>query len=259
MAQTITPYLCVADARAAIDWYREHFRASLGQFIEWEGRVGHAELEFGGATFYLSDEAPRLGVRAPGSIGSGSSASFVVLVADVDGFVARAAAGGATVERPIEESHGSRNAWLKDPFGHRWNVCTPLVDRAHRAAQRAPAEPYYLTMSTPDVERAARFYGAVLGWEFGEPNPEGGRHVTNTRQPIGVRGTSNRFGATAAGEINMWWIARDFDDAVARVRAAGGSVESLNVYDSGREAICRDDQNVLFRLSEPAPGYDRES
>jgi hypothetical protein len=88
----------------------------------------------------------------------------------------------------VEEAHGSRSAWVIDPFGHRWNVGTPTF--------------------TP-------------------------------------------------GQIEMWFTVRDFDDAVERVRVAGGTVVDLNAWDSGREATCEDDQGVTFKLSEPAPGYDR--
>lgn len=257
MTQTITPYLCVHDAPAALDWYRTHFRASVSNVIEWEGRIGHAELEFGGAVFYLSDEAHELGVYAPPSLGEGSSASFVVLVAAVDEFIERAVGGGAVLERPVQEAHGTRNGWLKDPFGHRWNVGMPLVDRERAASRRRPSEPYYMTLSTADVERAAAFYGAVLDWEFAEPH-NGGRHVVNTKMPIGLRPTSNQFSQTEPGQIDMWFTVRDFDDAVDRVRIAGGTVLSVSSYDSGREARCEDDQGVLFLLSEPAPGYDTE-
>jgi uncharacterized glyoxalase superfamily protein PhnB len=257
MTQTITPYLCVRDAPAALDWYRQHFQARVRHVIEWEGRIGHAEVEFGGAVFYLCDEAPELDVLAPPSIGSGSSSSFVVLVAAVDAFVERTVAGGAVVVRPISDAHGTRNAWILDPFGHRWNVGTPLPD-PDAANRRGPSEPYYMTLSTADVERAAKFYGAVLGWEFHDPHG-GGRHVSNTEFPIGVRPTHNEFSDTSPGEIEMWFTVHDFDDAVERVRAAGGEVLTVAAYTSGREARCLDDQGVLFRLSEPAPGYDRNA
>ena len=256
MNQVITPYLCVHDATAALDWYREFFGASVGNVIPWEGRVGHAELDVSGAVFYLSDEAPQLGVVAPTRDGSQSSVSIVLQVAAVEEFVARAERGGAVVQRPIEEGHGSRSAWIVDPFGHRWNVGTPVYDAEQTAARRAPSEPYYMTWTTADVERGAAFYGAVLGWEFVDQD-NGGRHVTNTEMPIGLRATENPRGDTAPGEIQMWFTVRDFDDAVERVRVAGGTIVELNAWDSGREAICEDDQGVTFKLSEPAPGYDR--
>ena len=256
MAQVITPYICVHDANAALDWYRDYFGAAISNVIPWEGRVGHAELDVAGAVFYLSDEAPQLGVAAPTRDGSRTSVSIVVQVAAVEQFVERAQRGGATVQRPIEEAHGSRSAWIVDPFGHRWNVGTPVHDTEQVAARRAPSEPYYMTLTTADVERGAAFYGAVLGWEFQEQG-NGGRHVTNTEMPIGLRPTANPFGTTEPGEIQMWFTVRDFDDAVERVRVAGGTVVELNAWDSGREAICEDDQGVTFRLSEPAPGYDR--
>lgn len=255
MTQTITPYLCVQDAPAALDWYRRYFGATVGNVIDWEGKVGHAELDVAGATFYLSDEAPAFGVLAPPTIGAGSSASFVVLVAAVDQFVERAVEGGAVVQRPIEEAHGTRNGWVMDPFGHRWNFGTPLVSATEAAARRAPSEPYYFTLTSPDVERAAAFYGAVLDWDFAEPH-NGGRHIVNTKFPMGIRPTSNPFSETEPGQVDMWFTVRDFDDAVDRVRVAGGSVLAVTSYDSGREARCEDDQGVEFRLSEPAPGYD---
>jgi uncharacterized glyoxalase superfamily protein PhnB len=256
MTQTITPYLCVQDARAALDWYRRYFAATVGNVIDWEGKVGHAELDIAGATFYLSDEAPALGVLAPPSLGAGSSASFVVLVAAVDQFIDRATSGGAVLQRPIEEAHGMRNGWVMDPFGHRWNFGTPLVDHSVASSRRAPSEPYYLTLISPDVERAAAFFGAVLDWDFAEPH-NGGRHIVNTKFPMGIRPTTNPFSENDPGQVDLWFTVRDFDDAVDRVRVAGGTVLAVTSYDSGREARCEDDQGVLFRLSEPAPGYDQ--
>ena len=256
MTQVITPYVCVHDATAALDWYRDYFGANVSNVIPWEGRVGHAEVDVSGAVFYLSDEAPQLGVVAPSRDGSQTSVSIVLQVAAVEQFVERAERGGAVVQRPIEAGHGTRSAWLVDPFGHRWNVGTPVYDAEQTAARVAPSEPYYMTLTTGDVERGAAFYGSVLGWKFHDQD-NGGKHVTNTEMPIGLRATENPHGNTEPGEIQMWFTVRDFDAAVERVRVAGGTVVELNAWDSGREAICEDDQGVAFKLSEPAPGYDR--
>ncbi|MGV0803973.1 VOC family protein, partial [Mycolicibacterium elephantis] len=40
----------------------------------------------------------------------------------------------------------------------------------------------YVSLWTPDADRAAAFYGHVLGWTFDPAT----RQVTNTEQPIGV-------------------------------------------------------------------------
>ena len=63
----LTPYICVADARAAIDWYAE----ALGAEVTYEpivmddGRVGHCELTVAGARWMMSDEFESAGVAAP--------------------------------------------------------------------------------------------------------------------------------------------------------------------------------------------------
>jgi len=216
MNQVITPYLCVHDANAALDWYREFFGATVHNVIPWEGRIGHSELEVGGAVFYLSDEASQLGVVAPTRDGSHTSVSIVNQVVTVEQFVERTERGGAVVQRPIEEAHGSRSAWIVDPLGHRWNVGTPVCDAKQVAARRAPFEPHYITLTTADLNRGAAFYSGVLGWEF-QDQGDGGRHLTNTEMPIGLRASENPFGNTEPGEIQMWFTVRDFDAAVKRV------------------------------------------
>ncbi len=194
---------------------------------------------------------------SPRTLG-GTGVSLVVLVADADAMIARAVAAGATLQRDVSEDHGTRSGWIVDPYGHRWNIGTPLVTREQSAARRAPAEPYYLTITTPDVERAAAFYGAVLDWTTADP-VRGGRHVTNTKMPMGLRPPVNQFSTTVPGEVELWFTVRDFDDALERVAQAGGRVLTVTGYDSGREARCEDDQGTLFRLSEPAPGYDTQA
>ena len=124
----VTPYLAVSDARAAIDWYKQIFDAEdvSEPIIMDDGRVGHAELAIGDAVLMISDEWPELDVLGPTSRG-GPTSSFVIYVPDVDATCAAAVEAGARMERPIaDQFHGSRAGWMVDPWGHRWNVGTPI-------------------------------------------------------------------------------------------------------------------------------------
>ena len=95
----------------------EKFRLS-----EPGGRIGHAELDFGGSTLMLSDEYPELGIAGPQSIG-GTSFSIHLHVDDADALIARAVSAGATVTRPAQDQfYGERSGTVRDPFGHEWNI-----------------------------------------------------------------------------------------------------------------------------------------
>ncbi len=119
----ITPYLAVAGARAAIDWYRRALGARLFRepVVMPDGRVGHAELEVGGATFMLADESPESGVAAPAP-GQTVPVTLHLEVPDVDAIVDRAIAAGAQLERPLATYEYGRNGVVRDPFGHRWLI-----------------------------------------------------------------------------------------------------------------------------------------
>jgi PhnB protein len=122
---SLSPYLIVRGAAAALDFYRDGLGArELFRLTEPGGKVGHAEMEIGGGRFMLADEYPDVGALSPTTIG-GTAVAIHLYVADVDAVVARAVAAGATVLRPLEdEGFGDRTATLADPFGHRWHLAT---------------------------------------------------------------------------------------------------------------------------------------
>lgn len=123
----LTPYLCCRDAGKALDFYRDAFGAAeLYRLPDPAGRVCHAEMEIGGALFYLADEFPDYGCTSP--LGhNGSAVTLCLEVPNVDETVIHAQAAGATVVRPpADEFYGHRSATLLDPFGHRWMVSTEV-------------------------------------------------------------------------------------------------------------------------------------
>jgi PhnB protein len=137
----VTPYLCVDGASAAIDFYSAVFGATERMRMPTpDGKVAHAELQFGDSVVALSDEYPELGARSPKAFG-GSPVTMSVYVEDVDAVFERALKAGAKALRPVEDQfYGDRSGQFEDPFGHRWSVGTHIEDVSpEEMAKRAQA------------------------------------------------------------------------------------------------------------------------
>jgi uncharacterized glyoxalase superfamily protein PhnB len=265
---TVTPYLTVSDAAAAIDFYVAVLGAVEDHRLLDGDRIGHAEVIIGGSRLALADEYAEYGIVGPNTLG-GSPVAFTVQVPDADATFARAIEAGATELRaPSDQFHGHRNAQFSDPWGHRWTVSTPIHDRYREEATAAgfeylpgPGEEtspdhqvkhhdvgdlYYFTLPTPDLARAQAFFGAVLGWQFEGP---GRGHAENISAPPG--------GIHEQSTYDLWFAVHDIEAAVAKVRELGGTSTDPVLYDSGWAAECTDDQGTRFCLSVPAAKYTR--
>jgi predicted enzyme related to lactoylglutathione lyase len=249
------PYLAVRDGRAAIDWYVEVFGAAVDgdPIVMPDGRIGHAELSLAGGKLYLADEFPDIGVVAPSP--DAAAVSLVLAVSDVDARVAAATAHGGRLTREVAEAYGSRNATLVDPFGHRWMLQQPIgtVPIQGATSGEAPPAPWhqgdvgYVSIWTPDVNRAADFYASVLGWTY-HVHEEQGRQVSGQSMHIGMWGGQQR------PSLFVGYAVGDVDAAVARVRAAGGTSEGPKQAPYGRAADCVDDQGRPFSVFTPPAG-----
>lgn len=127
----LTPYLAVADARAAIEWYVAALGAEVSrQPIEMpDGRIGHCELTLEGAGWMLADAFPEAGVAAPAQ-DRGASVTLHLEVADVDGLAQRVAEHDVVMTRgPEDDELAGRVAQFVDPFGHRWFLNGPAAGR----------------------------------------------------------------------------------------------------------------------------------
>jgi PhnB protein len=118
------PYLRVRNAPAALEFYKQAFGVTEKfRLTEPSGRVGHAELEFGGGvTVMVSEEYPELGIVGPESLG-GTTFAIHLHVDDADAAIAHAVASGATIVRPPTDAfYGERGGTVRDPFGHEWLI-----------------------------------------------------------------------------------------------------------------------------------------
>ena len=240
MTAQLIPYLVVRDARAALVWYGEALGArTVGEPYQDGDRIGHAEVEVAGATVYLADEYPELGLTGPqdGRV----AVSLHLTVPDVDAAVARAQSVGATVERPADDAPYGRIAVIVDPYGHRWMLQVPAQPTS---GGPRPGDVAYLTLQVPDGARARDFYEAVLGWTSVPGRVADGWQVEGTTPMIGIGG-----GTSEPGAVPMYAV-DDIEVAVAAVRTAGGEAGEIEEQSFGRSALCRDDQGLPFWLGQ---------
>ena len=247
---TTTPYLCVHDGAAAIDWYVE----ALGAMEEFrvvgdDGLLGHAELKVDGARFMLSDEYPALGVVSPRTLG-GTAMAIHLGVVDVDGAYARAVAAGATpLREPADQPHGARGGTLVDPFGHRWMLSQTVEDLSvddyaarsegsgfrvqHGPRTRLPYDDgLWSVMTYADPDAGIRFVTEVLGFEelVMVRDPEGQIVHSEYRWPEGgivqLAGAdaSNPFLTAPGQNSGIYVITQDPHAVFERCQAAGVEV-----------------------------------
>lgn len=142
---TVIPYLAVAGASEAIEFYKDVLGATERMRMPGpDGTIGHAELQIGESVLMLADEFPDMGHLGPKSLG-GSPVTISVYVEKVDDVFAKAVKKGAKALRePEDQFYGDRSGQFEDPFGHRWSVSTHVEDvspeeMAKRAAKAMEA------------------------------------------------------------------------------------------------------------------------
>ena len=124
----LTPYICVADSRAAIEWYREHLGAEVTYepIVMPDGHVGHCELAVDGARWMMSDEFESAGVAAAGSRPRQRRDAAPHGGRRRRGVRPGAARWSAGRPRARGQPAVGRLAVFHDPFGHRWFLNQPL-------------------------------------------------------------------------------------------------------------------------------------
>lgn len=126
---SVTPYLIVDDANAAIDFYTRAFGATEKFRLPMGGdRIGHAEVKIGDSFVMLADEFPDMDHLGPKARG-GTTVSLMIYVEDVDSAFKQAVEAGGKAERPVENQFwGDRMGTLSDPFGHKWTLATTVEE-----------------------------------------------------------------------------------------------------------------------------------
>jgi PhnB protein len=117
------PELFIGNGIKDISFYEKAFGAKEQvRFSNDDGSVHVAELSIGGALFHVHEVTAKRYYVSPDSIGA-TSVCIGLFVDDVDATVRTAVEAGATEINPAQDyEYGYRQATLKDPFGHYWQI-----------------------------------------------------------------------------------------------------------------------------------------
>jgi PhnB protein len=278
----LTPYLSIRGAAAAIEFYKKAFGATeLMRLMQPDGRLGHAQLEIGGAQIMLADEFPEYGFRGPESMG-GSPIRLHLDVPDVDAFARQATAAGAKIVRPIaDQFYGDRSGQLVDPFGYTWTITTRKEELTTEEMQRrlnelseqpesrsAPAPAKYIRegfhtitpyLIVPEAGRLIDFMVSAFGAkeQFRVQRP-GGNLIMHAEVRIGdsmieLADANPQYPATPATIVLR---VDDVDAAFRRAVESGATViEPVANQESGaRGGVILDESGNRWNISKSAEG-----
>ena len=232
----------------AIDWYTDVLGAarSASRSSCRTGASGMPNWRSPPALIYLSDAHPEIGVVAPTP--GESAVSLMLEVRRHRRPVGARVGARREQDREVYEDYGHRNAWLVDPFGHRWCLQGPVSTSVPEQTIRH-GDVGYLMWQTPDVEAAAGFYAHVLGWQIAAGTVPEGRQVTNTTVGVGLWGGQPHSTAYCCFAVDS------VDEAVAGVRASGGTAR--RAAERALRADCRLRRRPRAELRRVPAGAER--
>jgi uncharacterized protein len=117
----------------------------------------------------------------------------------------------------------------------------------------AKGEVTHIEFPADDVERAKRFYSAVVGWEFGES--EGFPNYWLFRNGERSGGGLGKRGESVGSVIRVYITVDKLEDAIAAAQANGGAVvtSASEIPGMGRWAAIRDSEGNEIGLWENPP------
>ncbi|KQZ66619.1 MULTISPECIES: VOC family protein [unclassified Lysobacter] len=132
---SVTPYVIVHDAAAAIDFYVRALDATEIYRLPMGDKIGHAEIRIGDSVIMMSDEWPEMNALSPKTRG-GATTAFMIYVADADAAFDKAVKAGGKVDKPLQNQFwGDRTGTIVDPFGHKWTLATHVEDVSEEEMQ----------------------------------------------------------------------------------------------------------------------------
>jgi PhnB protein len=122
---SLQPELWVDAGARAIAFYTAAFGAKVLHRVG-DGEDVVAQLAIDGAVFWVAATGTSTERLVPRNVG-GATGRLLLVVDDPVAMFDQAVAAGATSKDPVDEEHGWRVGRVVDPFGHEWEIGTPLI------------------------------------------------------------------------------------------------------------------------------------
>ncbi len=119
----------------------------------------------------------------------------------------------------------------------------------------APGTPCWVDLLSSDPDRAAAFYGQVLGWDAEDAGEQFGHYVRFSSDGHGVAGMMRNSPEMGSPDVWTTYISTDDIDAtVAKATEAGATVmaPAMEVGDLGSMAVIVDPVGAVLGLWQPA-------
>ena len=122
---SIQPELWVDAPTEALAFCRSAFGATVLHCVGGGDDIV-AQLAVGDAAFWVAPASSTMGRLSPRAI-DGATGRTLLVVDDPDAIFRQALAAGASQASPVGIEHRWRVGRLVDPFGHEWEIGTPLA------------------------------------------------------------------------------------------------------------------------------------
>jgi hypothetical protein len=235
----------------------ERARSFYAELFGWEAQEPNPE--FGGYFMFTRDGVPVAG--GMGDMGDMPAQDVWRIYLDTDdigAMVAAAEARGASMAfPPMPVADLGTQVVFADPTGAVLGAWQPGTFPGFTVLGEHGA-PSWFELHTRDHAAAVDFYRSVFKWETDVVGDTDEFRYTTMRDPDGggeLAGIMDASGVLPEGVPSTWsvyWEVDDAAEAVARVTALGGSVES-DVEDTpyGRLAAVADPMGAQFKLRTP--------
>lgn len=174
--------------------------------------------------------------------------------------------GGTVRVPPTDAGEEGRMAQFSDPLGGQFAVWQPIGDPGLQMVDD-PVSLNWTELYTTDAAAAREFYGTLFGWQTSAmPMPGGVEGTYWLITPAGLPEDRMQGGLmqlppehlVLTGGTPYWhpvFAVEDADDAAAKVKANGGSLqmEPEDAPGVGRLAVCVDPNGADFVVLKPSP------